>query len=109
MKDGSTISEEINVADAHPAGKKPFGRKEYIQKFKTLTNGIISKGESERFLRLVQNLNNLKNKDLIKLNPQIKKNLIKKSPKISFLKIAFLLGSVDGFFDVSATTRHHGC
>ena len=30
MKNGSTISEEINVADAHPAGKRPFGRKEYI-------------------------------------------------------------------------------
>ena len=27
MKDGSTISEEINVADAHPAGKRPFKRK----------------------------------------------------------------------------------
>ena len=27
MKNGSTISEEINVADAHPAGKRPFGRK----------------------------------------------------------------------------------
>ena len=36
MKNGSTISEEINVADAHPAGKRPFGRKEYINKFKTL-------------------------------------------------------------------------
>ena len=24
MKDGSSISEEIKVADAHPAGKKPF-------------------------------------------------------------------------------------
>ena len=37
-----TISEEINVADAHPAGKRPFTRKEYINKFKTLTDGIIS-------------------------------------------------------------------
>ena len=43
MKDGSIISEEINVADAHPAGKRPFSRKEYIDKFKSLTEGIISK------------------------------------------------------------------
>ena len=43
MKDGSKISEEINVADAHPAGKRPFLRKEYINKFKSLTQGIISK------------------------------------------------------------------
>ena len=27
MKNGKTISEEINVADAHPAGKRPFGGK----------------------------------------------------------------------------------
>ena len=60
MKDGSTISQEINVADAHPAGKRPFGRKEYINKFKTLTDGIISKKESLRFLKLVQKLRKLK-------------------------------------------------
>ena len=49
MKNGLTISEEINVADAHPAGKRPFGRKEYINKFKTLTDGMISRKESARF------------------------------------------------------------
>ena len=65
MKDGSTISEEINVADAHPAGKRPFKRKEYINKFKTLTDEIISKKESERFLKCVQNLPKLKAKDLM--------------------------------------------
>ena len=64
MKNGSTISEEINVADAHPAGKRPFGRKEYINKFKVLTDNIISKKESQRFLKCVQNLRKLKHKDL---------------------------------------------
>ena len=82
MKNGLTISEEINVADAHPAGKRPFGREQYINKFKTLTNGIISKKESKRFLKTVQNLKNLKSKDLIGLNiemiPKAKNRLIKK-------------------------------
>ena len=77
MKNGKTISEEINVADAHPAGKRPFGREEYINKFKTLTDGIISKNESARFLKLVQNLRNLNAKNLKGLNveviPQVKK------------------------------------
>ena len=81
MKDGSTISEEINVADAHPAGKRPFTRKEYINKFKTLTDKIISKKETERFLDLVQNLNHLKSKDLIYLNPLSTKNLHSKKVK----------------------------
>ena len=46
MKDGSSISEEIKVADAHPAGKRPFERLQYIEKFRTLTDGIISGKES---------------------------------------------------------------
>ena len=71
MKNGKTISEQINVADAHPAGKKPFGRNEYINKFRTLTDGIISKKESIRFLRLVQNLRKLKAKDLKGLNVEV--------------------------------------
>ena len=71
MKNGKTISEEINVADAHPAGKKPFNRNEYINKFKTLTDGIISKKESARFLKLVQNLRKLKAKDLKGLNVEV--------------------------------------
>ena len=81
MKDGSNISEEINVADAHPAGKRPFAREEYINKFKILTNGIISKSHSEQFINLVQNLKHLKAKDLLKLNPIIKRNLIRKNDR----------------------------
>ena len=45
MKDGSRIVDEIDVADAHPAGARPFERKQYIEKFKTLTQGIISEKE----------------------------------------------------------------
>ncbi|MDA9073344.1 MmgE/PrpD family protein [Pelagibacteraceae bacterium] len=71
MMNGSTIFEEINVADAHPAGKKPFGRKEYINKFKILTDGLISNKESARFLKLVQNLRKLKAKDLSGLNVEL--------------------------------------
>ena len=71
MINGSTISEEINVADAHPAGKKPFGRKEYINKFKILTDGLISNKESARFLKLVQNLRKLKAEELSGLNVEL--------------------------------------
>ena len=80
MKDGSTISEEINVADAHPAGKRPFERKQYIEKFRNLTDGIISEKEAIRFLKVVQNLKNLKYNNLQGLNIEVlKKN--KKSYK----------------------------
>jgi 2-methylcitrate dehydratase len=79
MKNGKTISEEINVADAHPAGKRPFGRKEYINKFKTLTDGIITKNESARFLKTVQNLRKLKAKDLKGLNVEVMPKVKSKS------------------------------
>ena len=75
MKNGSKIVEEISVADAHPNGKNPFKRKDYIKKFKTLTNGIIEKSESERFLNDVQNLKSLGKSELNKLNIQLKEDL----------------------------------
>ena len=81
MKNGKTISEEINVADAHPAGNRPFGRKEYINKFKILTDGIVSKKESARFLKLVQNLRKLKAKDLKGLNVEISSKFRKPKAK----------------------------
>ena len=78
MKNGSKIVEEISVADAHPNGKNPFKRKDYIKKFKTLTNGIIETDESERFLNDVQNLRNLGKSELQKLNLKVKSDLQKR-------------------------------
>ncbi len=77
MKNGSKIVEEISVADAHPNGRNPFKRKDYIKKFKTLTNGIIESSESERFLNDVQNLRNLNKSELQKLNIKVKSELQK--------------------------------
>ena len=71
MNDGSIISEEINVADAHPSGKQPFEREQYIKKFKTLTDGFIKSKESDRFLNFVQNLKNLKSNELKNLNIEV--------------------------------------
>ena len=69
------IAEEISVADAHPNGKNPFKRKDYIKKFETLTSGIIESSESERFLNDVQNLRNLSKSELNKLNIQLKEDI----------------------------------
>ena len=41
---------------------------DYINKFKTLTAGIIENKESERFLNDVQNLKEIKSSELHKLN-----------------------------------------
>jgi len=82
LNDNKKIIELLNKADAHPYGSRPFVRKNYINKFLTLTKNIISKKESDRFLKTVQKLNNLKNGQLDKLNIAIKKsNLIKNDKK----------------------------
>ena len=46
MTDGTTISEELAVADAHPAGARPFARKQYVAKFRTLADGVDRSRES---------------------------------------------------------------
>jgi 2-methylcitrate dehydratase len=50
MTDGTTSAEEIAVADAHPAGARPFAREQYVAKFRTLAEGVIDPGAQDRFL-----------------------------------------------------------
>jgi 2-methylcitrate dehydratase len=56
LADGTVISEEIAVADAHPAGARPFGRDQYVAKFRTLADGVIDPGAQDRFLGAVTRL-----------------------------------------------------
>ncbi|GHD46380.1 MmgE/PrpD family protein [Mycetocola manganoxydans] len=56
LTDGSTIVDEIAVADAHPLGARPFAREDYITKFRTLAADVLEPAEIERFLELVQRL-----------------------------------------------------
>jgi 2-methylcitrate dehydratase len=68
MKDGSKLVDELAVANAHPLGAKPFGRADYIGKFRTLTDGIVSTREANRFLEVVQDLAKLPAGELHVLN-----------------------------------------
>ncbi|HUG51788.1 MAG TPA: MmgE/PrpD family protein, partial [Terrimesophilobacter sp.] len=54
LTDGTQIVDEIAVADAHPLGARPFGRQQYIEKFRTLAAGVLEPREIERFLELAQ-------------------------------------------------------
>ena len=71
MKDGTKIEDELGIADANPFGKRPFERKNYLEKFITLTKDFITSTESERFLEAVQNLRDLKSKQLDQLNIKV--------------------------------------
>ena len=81
MKNGKKYIEQLDRADAHPYGLRPFKREDYIKKFQTLTKDIIDEKESKRFLNLVQNLIKLKPGKLKDLNIVIKKNKIKRNTK----------------------------
>jgi 2-methylcitrate dehydratase len=83
MNDGSVVSDELGLADAHPNGRRPFTRSNYIEKFKSLTEGVITISESRRFLKNVQNLKKLTSSDIKKLNIEVKKSNKVKKPSES--------------------------
>ena len=64
LDDGTVIVEEKAVADAHPSGARPFARADYIAKFRTLTAGVLSTGEQDRFLETAQRLPELRADEL---------------------------------------------
>lgn len=81
MNDGKKISKTLKNANAHPNGKRPFQRSEYISKFKTLTEGLITSKEEERFFGLVRDLPNLSATQLKTLNPQVAAGKMGKTQK----------------------------
>jgi len=64
LKDGSVMSDEIAVADAHPLGARPFQRPDYIRKFRSLTDGVVDRAEQDRFLGTVERLTSLASGEL---------------------------------------------
>ena len=79
LKNGKKITEQQERADAHPYGSRPFKREDYINKFLTLTENILDKKESNRFLKTVQNLKKLKAGQLDKLNIEVKKSKLRRN------------------------------
>lgn len=66
--DGTTMVDEIAVADAHPLGAHPFTRDQYIGKFRALADGVLSEAEIERFLSVAQRLPELTPEELAGLS-----------------------------------------
>ncbi len=77
LKNGEKLIDEMARANAHPAGARPFTRKEYVHKFLTLTEGLVSKTESEKFFSLIERLPTLSAQEVLWLNPVLSPNLLK--------------------------------
>lgn len=71
FNNGEKLVDELGVANAHPAGAKPFKRSDYIRKFDELTSELISKDERNRFISLVERLPELTSAEVQQLNVQI--------------------------------------
>nr|WP_245214479.1 MmgE/PrpD family protein [Pararoseomonas indoligenes] len=71
LKDGTVLVDELAVANAHPLGAKPFGRADYIRKFRILTDGIVDAAEADRFIAAAENLPNLKAGELDQLTVRL--------------------------------------
>jgi 2-methylcitrate dehydratase len=59
LVDGSVITDEIAVADAHPLGARPFGREQYRAKFRELADGVVAGADQQRFLDAADRLPDL--------------------------------------------------
>ena len=71
FQDGTKLIDELGVANAHPAGAKPFTRPDYVRKFDALTEELISREERNRFIQLAERLPELTAQELAQLNVQI--------------------------------------
>ncbi|PPK94657.1 2-methylcitrate dehydratase [Kineococcus xinjiangensis] len=78
--DGTTYRDEIAVADAHPLGARPFGRQQYVEKFRTLAQGVLDDAEVERFLALAQRLPELGPEEVALLDLTARAGLLESLP-----------------------------
>ncbi|NKX56945.1 MmgE/PrpD family protein, partial [Arthrobacter sp. E918] len=83
LADGTVITDEIAVADAHPLGARPFARDQYIGKFRALAEGLVEPAEIDRFLAAAARLPELAAGDLDQLTVQAAPGVIdlSKGPK----------------------------
>ena len=76
LNNGEKIIDSLEFANAHPSGKTPFGRPEYIKKMEPLFENMVNEKEQKRFLDLINNLKNLSSDDVKKLNVMCDENKI---------------------------------
>jgi 2-methylcitrate dehydratase len=82
LKDGTVLRDEIAVANAHPAGASPFERDDYINKFRTLTHGLLDDPEGDRFIDLASRLQDLSPEQLLSINPTARQDRVVDNPTI---------------------------
>jgi len=80
LTDGTTVEDQIAVADAHPLGARPFARADYIRKFRTLAEPVLLPDEIDRFLDLAQRLPDLTPTEVQQLSIIAKPGILASAP-----------------------------
>ncbi|MFB7058616.1 MmgE/PrpD family protein [Streptomyces vinaceus] len=76
FEDGTTVEDRLAVADAHPAGARPFGRAAYTRKFRTLTEDIVTAADQDHFLETAARLAEVDTAGLAELFPAVDTDLV---------------------------------
>lgn len=71
LKDGTRVEDSKACANAHPFGSTPWKRPNYIGKLEKLTKHLLSTGERDKFLALVDTLEKAAPAQLAGLTPRI--------------------------------------
>ncbi|MEM9052510.1 MAG: MmgE/PrpD family protein, partial [Bacteroidota bacterium] len=71
MKNGEEIADELERANAHPAGAIPFVRENYVKKFDMLTEKLITKEERDRFISVAERLKDLTAREVDQLTVEM--------------------------------------
>ena len=68
MSDGEKIVERLDNPNAHSLGARPFARPEYVEKLRTMGAGVAETAEIDRFIDLVERLEDLSVAEVAQLN-----------------------------------------
>ncbi|MBJ8343377.1 2-methylcitrate dehydratase PrpD [Antrihabitans sp. YC2-6] len=82
MKNGEVIVDELAVADAHPLGARPFEREQYIEKFRTLADGVVDTAEQKRFLEAASRTAELAAGELDRLTFTVSDDVLAQAPAV---------------------------
>ncbi|GGK04015.1 2-methylcitrate dehydratase [Pilimelia anulata] len=71
LADGTVVEDALALADAHPAGARPFDRPAYERKFAALAGGVVAPAAQRAFLDAATGLDALAAADLAALFPAV--------------------------------------